>query len=245
MSNTDVIAHDPELGILRELEVEFERELALIAPARPRVRWRDRVTVRVTRRALVLVGLVCLVGGSALAGRSVLAGSPQTNSPPTLLASGGRGLESWQFETYEYRGASCYVLFADSTATSRCQAAPGKSDIDAVSASDSSERFVVGLAGAGVATVLIEVGKHRVLTRTHVPRTKMSGTKLGSELRWFVAIVPGKASAATSPPASITPRASDGRPLGPQLLDCSLGGASQACLNAARRVAAVGPPAHN
>jgi len=241
MSNPDIApTYDPELDILRELEAEFERELTLIARARPRARWRDRVSVRVTRRALVLVGLVCLIGASALAGHSVLSGSPQKTSPPTLLASGGSGLTSWQLESYVYRGTSCYALFAGGTVASKCQATPGRDGVNALSAVDPNERLVAGLAGNRVATVLIEVGKHRILDTTQSQRSGTRAVGLAHQMRWFVAIIPSKTSAAASPPARLTPRAPDGRSLGPPILDCSLGGTSQMCAREADRVATGG-----
>jgi hypothetical protein len=238
--------YDPQLRILGELEAEFGRELQGLAskgsPARRTQRQRMqrlRLPARVTRRALVLVALLSLVGASALAGRSVLEGSHEPASGPVLLSSGESGSERWQFEAYPHAGSVCYALFVAETVSSACGTAPDKSGLRAASAVGSNVRFVAGLAGAGVAQVSLRVGRHTLTVSTHPPPARAAAARSVKPFlapRWFLAMLPGEPATRTAA-ARLTPRDGAGRSLGPTVLDCSLGGASLACRRAAAHIA--------
>jgi hypothetical protein len=236
-------AYDSELPILAELEAELELELelnALSQPPRPAShKTRLSTSARITRRALLLVALISLAGGSALAGRDVLAGSPASGSEPALLSSGGHGADRWQLEAYVYEGSICYALFVADTASSAC-GAPSGEGVRAMSALSSTRRFVVGLAGAGVTQVLVRVGRRELLLATsalsQAPGARRA--KLTAGLRWFLARLPGGAARQT--PARVVPRDGAGRPVGPAVLDCSLGAGSSLCQQAAGRISGVG-----
>ncbi|HEX3391307.1 MAG TPA: hypothetical protein VHS55_01975 [Solirubrobacteraceae bacterium] len=244
MSRPELSAHDPQIAILAELEAELERELALLRPApSPAPRWPDRRSLRssarVARRALVLLALLSLIGATALAGRSVVDHPKSASSPPTLLAAGGSGGESWQFEDYAYRGEICYALFLDQTVASACSRPLGGAEVHALSGSTANRRFVAGLVGAEVAGVRVRVGDRVALAVTHPQR---GGTAAERPLRWFVVAVPAAGGPAGKLPASVTPRAADGRPLAPATLECA-GAPSGRCVREAERVAAGQTPA--
>jgi hypothetical protein len=231
--------HDPELPILAELEAELERELrALGQPAGPALRAIPlRTPARVARRALVLVALLSLVGGSAVAGRAVLAGSPRApSSGPALLSSGGQGADHWQLEAYLHEGSVCYAMFVADTASSAC-GTPGGKEVRATSALSPTRRFVAGIAGAGVTHVLVRVGHRDLLIATHAP-AGAHRAKLSPGLRWFLASLAG--AGARQGPARVTPLDRAGRRVGPAVLDCSLGAGSPLCQEAAERISGVG-----
>jgi hypothetical protein len=231
--------HDPELPILSELEAELERELrALLPPARASRDRRLRQPARVTRRALVLVALFSLVGASALAGRAVFAPSPEPSTAPALLSAGGHPPEQWRLEAYLHGGSTCYALFVADTVSSACGAPPGRVGVLVTSAVSPTQRFVAGLAGADVHQVRVRVGRQTltVLTRRPPQAAGARRAQLPAHLRWFLAILPGNTPARNAP-ARVTPRDEAGHPLGPPVLDCSLGAASIACQRAASRIA--------
>lgn len=253
----DSLIADPEIGILRELEADLLRELAALkAPARrerplrvaPQRRLR-RQSVRITRRALVLVVLVSLVGSSALAASVVLSGSAKPKAPskaaPVTLAAGAAGGQRWQLETYLYDGARCYAIFDGATVASRCGSPPPANDVGAVSALSASSRLVAGLAGARVASVRVRVGG---ISRTVATRPAGAGEsangRLPAGLRWFAAVLPSDVNEDDAEPAQVTPLGGSGRQTAAPALDCSLGGASALCRSAAERIAAAGesPP---
>jgi hypothetical protein len=243
--------HDPELAILSELEADFARELRELASGSTRARQAERLRqpARITRRALVLVALLSLVGASALAARSVFEGAPRAPAAagPVLLSAGGSGSDRWQLETYPHDRSTCYALFVAGTVASAC-GAPGSREVRVTSAIDPTTRFVAGLAGDGVAEVSMRVGHQALVVPTRPPPATATGASSGASSRsvtpfvpprWFLVMLPAVA-AAREAPASLIPRGARGEQLGPFVLDCSLGGASAACRRAAARIAGTG-----
>ncbi|HVR05058.1 MAG TPA: hypothetical protein VMS02_03380 [Solirubrobacteraceae bacterium] len=193
---------------------------------------------RVTRRALILVALLSLVGASALAGSSVLDDShprPPSGGPVSLTV-GGSGAERWQLQAYTHGDASCYALFVAETVTSACGAPPPGAGLLVSSALGPDNRFVAGLAGHAVRRVLVRVGAGTRLAPT-APVTRRSGAGLPAGLRWFLAVLPADSAGARSTPARVTPLDAAGRPLARATLDCSVGAGGRACQAAAARVA--------
>jgi hypothetical protein len=243
-TDTNPGAHDPALPILRELEEELRTQLRCLdaAPAGPTRGTRGVVRpVLVTRRALLLVALVSLVGASALAARAVIGGgaAPKPSAKPTELASAGVGAEAWQLQAYEYGGATCYALFVEETATSAC-GAPGRRGVRVVSALSARARVVAGLAGTAVRRVRVRVGTRIVFTSTQAETKRAERVGLPKGLRWFVVTFPDSLRTA---PARVTPLGANGHALGPVALDCSLGGANAACRGQAAHAAAPAPQA--
>jgi hypothetical protein len=243
MSSTQPTEHyDPELPILEELETELQRELRTLglAPVGRSVGGGGLGgPVRVTRRALLLVALVSLVGGSALAGRSVLTRSHSPKpSGPALLAFGRQGPDNWQLEAYLYGGSTCYALFVVDAVSSACGRPPNSTGVRVTSALSATRRFVAGLTGAAVEQVLVHAGGSVLILPTHsLPNTsdgRRAGLRIG--LRWFVAILPYDARTRGAP-ARVTPLDADARPLGQPVLDCSLSAANAICRRAADALA--------
>ncbi|MCL2769775.1 MAG: hypothetical protein FWD42_06640 [Solirubrobacterales bacterium] len=268
--------YDSELPILAELESEYRTELLSVeiwagrpartvaAPHHPAARaarrrdapHRELAPARITRRALLLVALVSLVGASALAGTAVFGGAHHpsagaeesgASTNPVLLDTGGTSVERWQLQSYNRGGTTCYALFIAETLASACAAAPARAGVLVGSALGPTRRLVAGLAGPGVAQVLVRVGGHTSAVPTHpLPRTaggaagaagaRARGSRLPPGVLWFVASFPGESSLHAAP-AHVTPRDADGRALGPATLDCSLGGTSPACRRAAANIA--------
>lgn len=243
MTNAPETTSDPVLGILRELQVEFERELAPARVSRERRVWRERRAARVVRRSLLLVALLSLVGASALAGRSVLRpGSQRASSTPALLlAHGRRHGEAFRLEAYAYRGAGCYALFVEDAVTSACRPVVGERTVYVDSALAANRRFIAGIAGRAVASVLIHVGTRTLSAPTHpIPVRGRESGQPGLQARWFLQSVPREPAGAGEPPASILARSSSGRGLGAPVLDCSLSAASNACHGQLAPLAAEG-----
>jgi hypothetical protein len=236
---------DPELGILRELESELLRELASASdePSEAKQSLR-RQSVRVTRRALMLVALVSLLGSSALAASLVLGKAKQTNMHPTVLSAGHAGGQRWQLEAYVFHAANCYALFAGQTESSRCIRAPGGSSVSAVSALLSGKRLIAGLAGAGTEQVHVQVAGDTTVVAAH-PLSESSTRSAGvrSGLRWFVAVLPSNVTVDDASPALVVGQSAGGE-RGEPTLDCSLGGSSAACRRAAERIADGTPASH-
>jgi hypothetical protein len=238
----DPLIADPELGVLRELEAELMQALAPVCapavpsqPSKPTARRLRLQSGRVTRRALVLVALVSLVGSSALATSVVFTGSRKVKANPTTLSSGVDDGQRWQLETYSYSGAGCYALFAAGTVASRCGFDPGTRGVSAASALAGSSRLVAGIVGADVMQVRVRVKGHVTTLPTHPPP---ASTDLPAGSRWFLAKLPNEGNAVDAAPAQITPLGRDDRRVGASALDCSLGGTSTICRRAAERLAA-------
>lgn len=239
----DPLIVDPELGILRELEAELMQ--ALFPPARtpavpsqppkPSVRRLRRQSARVTRRALVLVALVSLVGSSALATSVVLIGSRKVKATPTTLSSGMDDGQHWQLETYSYNGADCYALFAAGTVASKCGFDPAFRGVGTISALAGSSRLVAGIVGADVMRVRVRVKDHVTTLPTHL---RPANTNLPAGSRWFLAKLPSEGNADDAAPAQITPLGHSDRQVGASALDCTLGATSTICQRAAERLAA-------
>lgn len=249
--------YDPELPILAELESAYRRELTTqLRPAARRRRGphRELAPGRITRRALLLVGLVSLVGASALAGSGVLGGAGRgagrrsaargsgagsgSGAGPVLLSSGDAGGEHWLLHAYTRGASTCYAMFIAETAASSCAAPPGGAGVRVTSALGAEHRLLAGLTGPGAARALVRVGARAEIVPTHpLPRAATAtAARLPAGVRWFVAVFPGESSLHAAP-AHVTPLGAAGRPTGPTALDCSLGANNPACERAAASIA--------
>lgn len=204
------------------------------APAGRRRGHRDRPTVRIARRALVVVVLLCLVGGVALAARFVGddGGTPD-HTAPALLGRAGGG--AWHVSAYRDQGRLCLLLdVAGSGLTSECGATPGPTGARTTSLRAGGTRLVVGLSGPQVASVVIRAGAAKAAAATHAAADLEAASEAGvpTGTRWFVASLSG----AGSRPALVTPRRRDGERAGASYLDCSLGVVGRACQ---RRISAA------
>jgi hypothetical protein len=222
---------NPDLPILDELGAEFETlaeaELNRAThPERARLPRRTsragsaRGARRVARRSAVVLVLLCLIGGVALAARFGGGGGSAHTSPATLGVSDALG---WRLSAYRDRGRLCLAFTVGAELTSKCGPNLRRGELWAASALGGERRYVVGLAGAGVAAVEVRAGGSRAIGPARAPLDPDAARSAGlpARTRWFVVSVPRR-RAGRAPARAFT---LDGRNrrLGPAYLDCSLG----------------------
>jgi hypothetical protein len=239
-----------DLPIIDELGAEFRRLVAAelapgrpAAPARPARRGERR---RVARRAAIVAGLLCLIGTVAVAAR--LGGDgPASDTSPAALGAGA----SWQLSAHRHSGSLCLLLDASGGLSDSCGLLPGRRGVRATSALGVGVRYVVGLAGGEVAHVRVRVGGRVAAVATRAPedRSRAGAAGVPAGVRWFVLEVAlggsgagttprvgaAPASSSVSAPAQVTPLDRAGRPIGPAVLDCSLGVVGAECEHMAEK----------
>jgi hypothetical protein len=239
---------NPDLPILDEMRAGLRARIiaaevagprAATIPARPigasppsPIHTRDRRRVgkgalRVTRRSVVIVALLCLVAGVAFAaGLSIRGGHTPRSTSPQLLGSAGEA----QFFGYRDQNHLCLRLRAMRHGVSDCSGFPAAAMLTASSLRVGGNRFVVGYANAAVKHVSVRVGDRRTVVAARLPVERAAAEDAGipAGLRWFVAdLGPGGAA-----PARLIGTDAAGRQIGPALLDCSLAVVGRACRQA-------------
>jgi hypothetical protein len=230
---------NPDLPILDELGAEFS---ALVdaefdaPPQRPRARLpqqpprpRRRQAHRVARRSVVMVVLLCLVGGVALAARFGAGGDQPAHTSPTVL--GKSASAGWQLSAYRDRGRLCVLFMAGDEPTSSCGPELGRDELWASSAAANSGRFVFGLTGPRVGAVAVRVGATRAGASTSAVADPEAAEAAGvnASTRWFVVPVQSTDLDARLAPAHALPLDDSREWLGPAYVDCSLGVVGAAC----------------
>jgi hypothetical protein len=240
---------NPDLPILDEIGRELEQLAgaprtapAPSASARRRgAHAGSRRTARVTRRAAIVLVLLCLVGGVALAARFAGGedGTP-AHTAPTLLGRAGGG--AWHVSAYRDQDRLCFLLATPGSAlTSDCGTEPAAGGVRATSLSAGERRLVAGLAGPRVAAVAVRVGGRHARAETHAAADPGAATAAGvpAGSRWFVVALPSVGGAAGRDPALVTPLDRDGKLVGEPYLDCSLGVVGSACERRIRAAASA------
>jgi hypothetical protein len=226
------------------------RRRAPAVPSRAR-RERGAQARRISRRAAIVLVLICLVGGVAFAALRGGEGSDApTHATPALLGHDPGG--AWSFSAYRDGSRLCTVFVPRGGELSgSCAPAPRPGRLRAGSAIVAGHRYVFGVAGAGVARAsisLAEDGRARSTWRTgvagvHRPvdRDAASDAGVPGADAWFVidlgAVRSGGRSAA---PAIVTPFTRHGHRAGPPYVDCSLGDLAPACVRRIHSAAARG-----
>lgn len=254
--------HDPELPFLDVLGQEVRRRAeraALIhqqrhhhsfsGPSRldgPRrasaattsrsARRRDALhgPLRIARRSLTLMMLLCLIGASAYGASEVF--SKATTSPLggkpgafAVVAAGGSGSEAWQLRLYARGNELCRTLEVSETEASDCATAPSPSGVEATSAESPSWRYLFGITGAKVMGVRVRVAGVSLAAPTRAPALSLvRADGLPSHMRYYVV-------ALSRPDSSVDPRAEveglgpTGHPLGAPVPSCLETGESGRC----------------
>jgi hypothetical protein len=241
---------NPDLPILDEIGRELE-QLAAASPtalrpaAAPPARRRrgahsaSRRGARITRRAGVLLVLLCLVGGVALAARFAAGGDrAPSHTAPALLGRAGGG--AWRVSAYRDQGRLCFLLMTPGGAlTSECGSEPGAEGVRATSLNAAGQRLVAGLAGPRVAAVEVRSAGQRADAPTHAAADPGAAAEAGvpAGSRWFVVALPD--GPAGSDPALVTPLDRAGQRLGRPYLDCSLGVIGRGCERRIRAAASA------
>lgn len=197
---------DPELPILDELELAIRRAAttapaAAAAPAAPAAgvapaagrsrRGRRRgERLRQPRRAVVLAGLVCLVGASAGAVATLPSG-PDRVGQPLAVARGAADGTPWRLDLVRRDGQLCATLATEGAAFDTvCERAPRREHVVRQVATTPTRTLVFGVAGVGVDRVRVTVGG-RTRTVATVP-VSAAATDHGvpRDARGFVAELP-------------------------------------------------------
>jgi hypothetical protein len=261
-----VSGRNPDLPILDELESEFKALVgtAFAAPgprsvadaaadrhtARRRApsppsrgaRERRAQARRIGRRALIVLVLICLVGGVAFAAFRGGDGSGEHgHTAPALLGRDAGG--AWTFSVYRDGGKLCTVFVPRGGELSgSCGAAPGHGRLRAGSAIAAGRRYVFGIAGREVeraSVTLAEVGARRgdasksgaapVRPAADAGAAEDAGLPAGDD--WFVLdLGPVERVGRPAAPAVVTPLTRHGHRVGPPYVDCSLGVLAPACV---------------
>src|SRR5262249_41274599 len=207
-----VSGQDSKLPILEELGAEFSRlvevELGRAAisangherrqrarlPQRPPAR-RASGARRVARRAVVVLVLLCLVGGIALAARFASDGGVPANTKPATLAAA----DSWRLLGYRDEGRLCLLFASGGELGGECGAAPRPDGVRATSLALPQRRFVLGLAGSRVKRVEVRIGARSSLVRTRRPSAAGRAAGVPADVRWFVASTAGGGPLSSAP----------------------------------------------
>jgi hypothetical protein len=229
-----------------EVDDHTARRRAPAMPSRAR-RERGAQARRISRRAAIVLVLICLVGGVAFAALRGGGSDGHGHTTPALLGRDPGG--AWSFSAYRDGSRLCTVFVPRGGELSgSCGPAPGSGQLRAGSAIVAGHRYVFGVAGPGVARASISItenGQTHGAWRTgvagvHRPADRDAATDAGVPPAdaWFVAdlgaVRRGDPSAA---PAVVTPFTRHGHRAGPPYVDCSLGELAPACMQRIRSAA--------
>jgi len=189
--------------------------------------------VRMARRSLTLVALLCLIGASAYgAGRIFSGGAPSpaavTQSAFVRVAGGDSGPDRWSLRVYLRGDELCRVLVVADAESSRCSAPPDSHSLGVTSVVSPTRRYVYGIAGVAVARVSVHAGSAHASAPTRPLGAAAAAVGLSRRERWFVVILPRPVG---EPDPSATVQAVDaaGNPLGAPVSDCAEGTETQRC----------------
>lgn len=184
-----------------------------------------RTSMRIARRSLVLVALLCLIGASAYGASEVFSGGATDpldakRGAFAVVASGHLGSDSWALRLYMRGGELCRVLSVAETEASQCAGTPGPDILEATSLQSPSRLYVFGVTGSAVARVRIRVAGQRrtVATRSSSARQERIAD-LPARVRYYLFSLP-RASAPTSPAALVEGVGTDGHTLGKPVPSC-------------------------
>lgn len=220
-------AASPAPGGQRALARGHLSEQTSAAPAAPPRRGGElpRTSMRIARRSLTLVALLCLIGASAYGASEVFSNGATdplaaTRGAFALVASGHPGSDSWTLRLYMRGGELCRVLSVAETEASQCAGTPAPDSLEATSLQSPSRRYVFGVAGSAVARVHIRVAGRRQTIATSSPSAHQERVAdLPTHVRYYLFSLP-RASAPTSPAALVEGVGRDGHALGKPVPSC-------------------------
>lgn len=199
-------------------------------------RRRDAVrgSLRIARRSVTLMMLLCLIGASAYGASEVFSKAPASPlggrpSAFAVVAAGGSGSETWQLRLYARSGELCRTLEVSETEASDCADAPSPTAVEATSAESPSRRYLFGIAGAKVMGVRVRVAGASVAAATHAPAPSLLRTDgLPSHVRYYV-VAFARPDGGTDPRAEVEGLSATGRLLGAPVPSCLETGESGRC----------------
>lgn len=221
-------------------------------PTSPPARERGAQARRITRRAAILIVLLCAVGGVAFAAlRAGDGGSgAATHTSPTQLGRAADG--AWNFSAYRDEGRLCTVFVPRGGELSgNCGGAPRRGQVRTSSAIADGRRYLFGVAGPGVERVRVTAAAASnagdawrtaaVGVRVPVDRAAAHDASFPAGDGWFVVdLGPAGQIARAKAPAVVTPLDARGRRTGGPYVDCSLGVIGEACRRRIEAAAAGG-----
>lgn len=152
--------------------------------------------IRVARRSLTLMALLCLIGASAYGASEVFSQS----APSPLgakrgafapVAQGTAGSEAWKLQLYMRGAELCRVLSVAEAETSDCAPPPFQRQVQATSAQSPSRSYVFGITGASVMSVSVRIGDAQRVLRTEAPDRRMRRLAgLPPHIRFYLATTP-------------------------------------------------------
>jgi hypothetical protein len=221
----------PTLATQRRRLVNTDADAAL-RPTRARVE-RDgasrdgasRLALRMGRRSLMLMALLCLLGATAYGAGLVLSSTPQNPLAPgrsafTLVASGGSGSAGWKLQLYTRGSEVCRVLSVAETEASACAERPSAGQLEATSAEGPSDRYVFGVVGEDILRVRVRIGHQtRMLATLEPSAAQRRRADLPAHVRYYVAML-RRFPTSSDPSALVEGLDFDGRPLGSPVPSC-------------------------
>jgi hypothetical protein len=182
-----------------------------------------RRSVRVARRSLTLMALLCLIGASAYGASEVFSSSAPNplggkRGAFVLVASGRSGSDRWKMRLYMRGSELCRVLSVAETEASDCASAPSVKQVEVTSAESPSRRYLFGVTGNEVGRVRIRLGHETRVLSTQAPDHGRSAG-LPSQVRYFLAAV-GRPAGDGDPQAMVEGLNTAGQPLGKPVASC-------------------------
>ena len=184
-----------------------------------------RGPVRIARRSLTLMALLCLVGASAYGASEVFSKSTPNPLGGKLgafapVASGRSGPDRWKLRLYMRGGELCRVLNVAEAESSDCGPVPSAHAVEATSQQSPSRRYVFGITGAKVLRVRVRVGHARRTLPTHAPAARLAGSDgLPAHIRYYLAALP-RPEGGADPQALVEGLSGAGAPLGKPVASC-------------------------
>ena len=225
--------YDQGLGFLATLEREVGRQARDAARDHARLSrtWRGpgrrSAPMRVARRSLTLVALLCLIGATAYGAHRVFSSGSGGSSSPELnghgafvLAAQGDSGERWMLRLYRRGPDLCRVLVVTESESSRCAPAPAPRTLGVTDAVGPLRRYVFGVTGSAVAKVAVHAEGETQTVATRAPdplSARAAGLPPGA--RWFVAILT-RPIGRPDPPTFVHGLDAAGHPVGPVRVDC-------------------------
>jgi hypothetical protein len=190
--------------------------------------------MRIARRSLTLMLLLCLIGASAYGASEVFSKSTRSplsgrSGPFALVATGSSGSEGWRLRLYAHSDELCRVLSVSETEASDCAATPSPGAVEATSAQGPSSRYLFGVAGARVMRVRVRFAHADMTVSTHALKQSLARVDdLPSHVRYWVIALP-RPMGRVDPVAKISGLSRSGERLGAPFLSCLETGESGHC----------------
>ncbi|HXC45179.1 MAG TPA: hypothetical protein VNU24_01130 [Solirubrobacteraceae bacterium] len=179
------------------------------------------------------MALLCLIAASAYGASKVFSDKPSNllmpnRGPLVPVAQGASDHDAWSLRLYARGGELCRVLSVAEGEVSQCAGAPASDGVEATSELSPWNRYLFGIAGAGVRDVRVRLGaRSRTVPTRSLSSAQVRTGGLPAHVRFWVEVLPR--TGGEEPTAQVQATGLAGKALGAPVPSCSETGVPGRC----------------